>query len=298
MIYKNRIKIGAVPYLNAKPLIYTLPKNDPNLQLSTAVPSQLADQLQAGHLDVALIPSIEYLRDKNYRIIPNISISSHGPVRSVKLFSKVPIEKLQRVALDTSSRTSRALLKILLAEKYGLNPEYTSYAHRSPIHDTDADAVLLIGDTAMQQSEEGWYTLDLGEEWHSMTGTPFVYALWVTHPQPLPRGGITKENAVLDDIPQILQQAKQEGLLLIPEIAQVEASKLNLPESLCREYLTQNIGYDLNEAELSGLRLFYNYAVKLGLTKSEIEIAFTKPPVKAPAFKHGDETGFVLVKKL
>jgi chorismate dehydratase len=298
MIYKNRIKIGAVPYLNAKPLIYTLPKNDPNLQLSTAVPSQLADQLQAGHLDVALIPSIEYLRDKNYRIIPNISISSHGPVRSVKLFSKVPIEKLQRVALDTSSRTSRALLKILLAEKYRLNPEYTSYDHRSPIHNSDADAVLLIGDMAMQQSDEGWYTLDLGEEWHSMTGTPFVYALWVTHPRPLPRGGITKENAVLDDIPQILQQAKQEGLLLIPEIAQVEASKLNLPESLCREYLTQNIGYDLNEAELSGLRLFYNYAVKLGLTKSEIEIAFTKPPVKAPAFKHGDETGFVLVKKL
>jgi chorismate dehydratase len=288
----------------------------------------LADQLQAGHLDVAIIPSIEYIRpnfssnlffgkeksplsplskggrgvvgvrglyqkkqrgslikrkekfqDENYQIIPNISISSHGPVRSVKLFSKVPVEKLRRVALDTSSRTSRALLKILLAEKYRLNPEYTSYDHRSPIHNSDADAVLLIGDMAMQQSDEGWYTLDLGEEWHSMTGTPFVYALWVTHPRPLPRGGITKENAVLDDIPQILQKAKQEGLKLIPEIAQIEALKLNLPESLCREYLTQNIGYDLNEAELAGLRLFYNYAVKLGLTRSEIEIAFAKTRV-------------------
>jgi len=273
MARKNRIKIGAVSYLNAKPLIYTLPKacprakrrDDSNLQLSTAVPSQLADQLQAGHLDVALIPSIEYLRGKNYRIIPNISISSHGEVRSVKLFSKVPIEKLQRIALDTSSRTSRALLKILLAEKYGLKPEYTSYAHRSPIHDTDADAVLLIGDTAMQQSDEDWYTLDLGEEWYSMTGMPFVYALWVA-----------KGNVVLDDIPQILQRAKQEGMQLISEIAQIEAPKLNLPESLCREYLTQNIGYDLNEAELLGLRMFYDYAVKLGLTKFEIEIAFVK----------------------
>ena len=273
MARKNRIKIGAVSYLNAKPLIYTLlnarpqakQRDNPNLQLSTAVPSQLADQLQSGHLDVALIPSIEYLRGKNYRIIPNISISSHGEVRSVKLFSKVPIEKLQRVALDTSSRTSRALLKILLAEKYGLNPEYTSYAHRSPIHDTDADAVLLIGDAAMQQSEEYWYTLDLGEEWYAMTGMPFVYALWVA-----------KGNVVLDDIPQILQRAKQEGMQLIPEIAQIEAPKLNLPESLCREYLTQNIGYDLNEAELAGLRLFYDYAVKLALTKFEIEIAFVK----------------------
>ncbi|MFQ6044012.1 MAG: menaquinone biosynthetic enzyme MqnA/MqnD family protein, partial [Candidatus Poribacteria bacterium] len=179
MANKKRIKIGAVPYLNAKPLIYTLPGDDPNFQLSTAVPSQLADQLQSGHLDVALIPSIEYLRGKDYRIIPNISISSHGIVRSVKLFSKVPIEKLQRVALDTSSRTSRALLKILLAEKYGLYPEYTSYTHRTPIHNADADAVLLIGDAAMQQSEENLYTLDLGEEWHSMTDMPFVYALWV-----------------------------------------------------------------------------------------------------------------------
>jgi chorismate dehydratase len=261
MIHKNRIKIGAVPYLNAKPLIYTLPKDDPNFQLSTAVPSLLADQLQAGQLDVALIPSIEYLRP-NFsfllerekkslnRIIPDISISSHGPVRSVKLFSKVPIEKVRRVALDTSSRTSRALLKILLAKKYGLNPEYTSYDHRSPIRNTDADAVLLIGDAAMQQSDENWYTLDLGEEWHSMTGTPFVYALWVA-----------KGNVILDNILPKLQQAKQEGLQLIPEIAQIEALKLNLPESLCREYLTQNIGYDLNEPELTGLRLFYNYAV-------------------------------------
>lgn len=265
MVHKNRIKIGAVSYLNAKPLIYTLPKNDPNIQLSTAVPSLLADQLQAGRLDVALIPSIEYLRDKNYRIIPNISISSHGTVRSVKLFSKAPIEKVQRVALDTSSRTSRALLKILLAEKYGLNPEYTSYAHRFPIQDTDADAVLLIGDAAMQQSDEGWYTLDLGEEWYLMTGMPFVYALWVT-----------KENTVLDYIIQKLQQAKQEGLQLIPVIVQVESLKLNLPESLCREYLTQNIRYDLNEAELVGLRLFYDYAVKLGLAKFGFEIVFAK----------------------
>ena len=276
MAHKSLVKIGAVPYLNAKPLIYTLPRacprakrrDDLNFQLSTAVPSRLADQLQAGHLDVALIPSIEYLRAKDYRIIPNISISSHGVVRSVKLFSKVPIEKLQRVALDTSSRTSRALLKILLAEKYGLNPEYTSYAHRSPIHNTDADAVLLIGDAAMQQSDEGWYTLDLGEEWYLMTGMPFVYALWVA-----------KENAVLDDIPQILQQAKQEGLQFIPQIAQTEAAKLNLPEPLCLEYLTQNISYDLNETELAGLRLFHNYAVRLGLAESEIEIAFAKARV-------------------
>jgi chorismate dehydratase len=117
----------------------------------------------------------------------------------------------------------------------------------------------------MQQLDEDWYTIDLGEEWHSMTGTPFVYALWVT-----------RENAVFDNIPAILQQAKQEGLKLIPEIVRIEAPKLNLPASLCREYLTQNIGYDLDEPELAGLRLFYNYAVKLGLAKSKIEIKFVK----------------------
>jgi len=261
MAHKSRIRIGAVPYLNAKPLIYTLSRDDPNFQLSVAVPSLLADQHQAGQLDVALIPSVEYFRAKNYRIIPNISISSNGPVRSVKLFSKIPIEKIQRVALDNSSRTSRALLKILLTEKYRLNPEYISYNHQHPIGNTGADAVLLIGDTAIQQSDGDYYTLDLGEEWHTMTGLPFVYALWVT-----------KEKAVLAEIPQILQQAKREGLELIPEIVRLESLKLNLPEHLCLEYLTQNIRYGLNQAELAGLHLFYKYAIKFGLAKPIPEV--------------------------
>ncbi|MBC8460092.1 MAG: menaquinone biosynthesis protein [Deltaproteobacteria bacterium] len=278
MASESCVRIGAVSYLNAKPLIYTLPQNNPNIQLSTAVPSRLADQLKAGQLDVALIPAIECFRHSGYRIIKNISISSHGAVRSVKLFSKTHIHNIQRVALDISSRTSRALVKILLAEKYGLRPQYTEIritnyelriTNKRQEHAGDllsmgqADAVLLIGDAAMQQSEKGLYILDLGAEWQAMTNRPFVYALWVA-----------RENVILSNIPQRLQQAKKEGMKLIPEIASIEAPKLNLPESFCREYLTQNIGYDLDDAELDGLRLFYNYAVKFGLAEPGIEIVF------------------------
>ncbi len=275
----RKIKVGAVSYLNAKPLIYALPKRDAEIQLSIDIPNRLADQLKSEELDVALIPSIEYFRNPGYRIIPNISISSHGEVKSVKLFSRTPIEKIRRVALDTSSRTSRGLLKILLREVYELTPEYISYIPRQNMEcknsvfanseiserkkDIFADAVLLIGDAAMQQSTKGLYTIDLGVCWLNFTRKPFVYACWVA-----------RQNVELGDIPQRLLQAKGEGLKHISDIAQQEAPKLGLPEEACRDYLTHNIRYELGKAEMEGLQLFYKYAVKLDLAEPGREFVF------------------------
>jgi len=262
----HKVKIGAVSYLNAKPLIYTLPRIDTEIQLSIDIPSRLADQLKSEELDVALIPSIEYFRNPGYRIIPDISISSHGEVKSVKLFSRKPIEKIRRVALDTSSRTSKALLKILLKEQYELTPEYIPYIPRKSMkckNSVFADATLLIGDAAMQQLTEGLYTLDLGACWLNFTRMPFVYACWVV-----------RQNVELRNIPQRLLQAKREGLKHISEIAQQEAPKLGLPEEVCSDYLTHNIQYELGKAELEGLRLFYQYAVRLDLAEPGRKIVF------------------------
>ncbi len=266
------VRVGAVSFLNTKPLIYPLLNKDipTDMSLSVQVPSQLASLLKSGKLDVGLIPIIEYFRspDAGYRILPDISIASHGNVLSIQLFSHVPIQEIQRVALDTSSRSSIALLKILLAEQYGLHPEFTacdpSVNPNAPEVSRYGEAVLLIGDAALRQLNTTQYSLDLGAAWHEFTGLPFVYACWVA-----------REGVDLGEVPEVLQTAKARGIPQIPEIARMESPKLGLPESLCRDYLQKHICYDLGECELAGLQKFYQLAVKHGLAEPGATVLFT-----------------------
>src|SRR5437773_8775754 len=144
------LRIGAVNYLNTKPLIYDLPLLAPEAELILDVPSRLADQLSEGSLDVALIPVIEYFRAGSYSLIPNIAISSRGPVLSVTLFSRVPWPEIRSVALDEGSRSSSALAQILLRKRYGMDPAIAPLPIDAPAEAADADAVLLIGDRAMR----------------------------------------------------------------------------------------------------------------------------------------------------
>src|SRR5438477_12742908 len=143
------IRVGAVNYLNTKPLIHDLERIAPEVELSLAVPSRLAVQLAEGDLDVALIPAIEYFRNRTYSIVPDISIASRGPVLSVTLFSRVPWPKIRRVALDEGSRTSAALTQVILRRRYGVHPEVLPLLIDHSAEDVEADAVLLIGDRAM-----------------------------------------------------------------------------------------------------------------------------------------------------
>lgn len=259
MAQKGRVRVGAVSYLNTKPLIYPLSNNclmqsEEEIELFLDYPSRLADDLKIGNLDVALIPIIEYFRNPGYRIVPHISISSRGPVRSIRLFTNAPIESIRRVALDTSSRSSRALVQIWLAEKYHLHPEFTPCSPSVDPWSVDADAVLLIGDAAMGLSCRADSALDLGAEWQEFTGLPFVYACWSA-----------REGVNLRSVPQMLQCAKQLGINKIPEIARIEAQKLGLPEDICQDYLTNHIFYDLGGAEIAGMMKFYDLAVKYDL---------------------------------
>jgi chorismate dehydratase len=258
------VRIGAVNYLNTKPLIYDLEKLAPEAELVLDVPSRLADWLAEGRLDVALIPVIEYFRSGSYSIVPNIAIASRGPVLSVTLFSRVPWSGIRRVALDEGSRTSAALGQILLRRRHGLNPEVVPLPLEKSAEESDADAVLLIGDRAMRACLPGFaHAFDLGQEWQDWTGLPFVYAVWSV-----------REGSDLVIVESALIEAKRRGCAHIGEIAQREAPLLGLDAGFCRRYLGNIIHFDLGPREQAGLHHFYMLACELGLARRGINLEF------------------------
>lgn len=266
------IRVGAVNYLNTKPLIERLTDFAPIIELSLALPSRLATQLAAGTIDVGLIPVVEYFRGNHYRLIPNIAITSRGPVLSVTLFSRVPWSEIRSVALDEGSRTSAALTKILLHTRYGVNPTFEPLPIDTPADDLSTDAVLLIGDKAMRACLPGYaFAHDLGKEWTDWTGLPFVYAVWAV------RAGVE-----LGDAEQAFSRAKEHGLAHVGAIAHREAPLLGLDPGFCRRYLETVIGFDLGPAELAGMRRYQELATELGLVANHVG-GFTTEAQRTPS---------------
>ena len=259
----KKLRLGVVPYMNAKPLIYGLSQQTNSIELSFEVPSLLPTMLNNDQIDVAIIPSIEYFRSGNYAIIPDISISSCGSVESVKIFSKVPIQNIRTAALDKSSLTSCALTKIILKEQYHLSPQYTQWNKQYNISGTNADAVLLIGDNAMKVTDNEYVTLDLGQAWFEYTGLPFVYAVWVV-----------KRDRCIPGINKMLKSAREAGIRSVKELAATESHRLQLTQERCLNYLTKSIRYNLGKEEIKGFRAFYQHAVSLGLAPKGVEIVF------------------------
>jgi chorismate dehydratase len=261
------IRVGAVSYLNAKPLYYRLNEFAPGVALEMDLPSRLADRLAAGAIDVGLIPSIEYLRgaEHGYEILPGFAIAAWGAVRSVKLFSRVPYERIERLALDDGSRTSQALTQVWLDARYGIRP------HRIeplPIGvsalESTADAVLVIGDRAMRVPESPFHAaVDMAEAWKELTGLPFVFALWVVRP------GVD-----LGGLPEALARCRAEGLKHADELAGTYGPRLGLDRVLCYDYLTRALSYDLGELEVAGLRRFAAMAARLGLAPEGVDLVF------------------------
>lgn len=258
------LRIGAVSYLNSKPLIEDLAELARDTELILDVPSRLADDLSAGELDVALIPSIEVLRDADYEIVSDACVATRGPVLSVKLFSRVPVDQVRTLALDEGSRTSATLARILLAERFGVRPQTELLPLGFATEDTAADAVLLIGDRAMQPPRERFVaTWDLGEEWTRWTGLPFVFAMWAA-----------RRDCELGDVEEALCLSRDRGVERIADIARREAPKLGVTEELARDYLAHNLHFTLGSAERAGLRLFHELSVKLGLAPEGVEFVF------------------------
>jgi chorismate dehydratase len=261
------IRIGAVSYLNARPLYHRLTEFAPGVVLTMDVPSRLADRLGRGELDVALIPSIEYLRGAagGYEILPGFAIAARGPVRSVKLFSRVPFGAIDRLALDAGSRTSQALARVWLDAAQGVRPRRIEELPLGvPVQESTADAVLLIGDRAMQVPDERFFAVvDLAEAWHAMTGLPFVFALWVT------RRGVE-----LGGLPGALARSRAAGLAQAGELAAVHGPRLGLDVATCFDYLTRVVSYELGAPELAGLCRFARQAAALGLAPEGVDLVF------------------------
>ncbi len=261
------LRLGAVAYLNARPLLHGICDRLAGSELVLGHPSRLADALARGDLDVALIPSIEYLRgaSRGYRVVPGVAIGALGPVHSVKLYSRVPLTSISRLALDGSSRTSQALARVWLAEVHGV---YPPTIEELPIGvsalESTADAVLVIGDQAMRLPEASFLTVtDLGEAWFSMTGLPFVFALWVV------RAGV-RESGLND----ALRACRDEGLAAAEEIVVRHAPALGITRETGLNYLTRILCYELGAEQIEGLLRFRDKAAALSLVSGGVELAF------------------------
>jgi len=260
------LRFGAVSYLNTKPLIETLPDR---LQgwgtLTLDLPSRLASDLWAGDLDVALIPSVEYLRGGDrFEMVSNAAIACRGPVWSVRLLSRVPMRQVRTLALDEGSRTSAAMAQVLLYEMYGLRPETIPFPIGASPESVDSDAVLMIGDRAMHPArgvyKEIW---DLGDRWCRWTELPFVFAMWVA------RAELMSNPKTRQAIEEALNQSRDEGLGRFEEIAAREAADQGLTNDDLHRYFAENLHFHLGNGENLGLQSFQHRAVSLGLVPSD-----------------------------
>ncbi|HYU80194.1 MAG TPA: menaquinone biosynthesis protein [Vicinamibacterales bacterium] len=249
------VRLGAVSYLNTKPLVDGLQDRPDLFSLRFDLPSQCASLLHDGQIDVGLIPAIEYLRG-DYFIVPDIAIGSDGPVSSVAVFSRVPVERIETLALDTSSKTSVALTRILCAHKWRIAPTITPGDPNLRAMLAHADAALVIGDPALDVDPlpPGVEKIDLGTEWKAFTRLPFVYAMWAG------RAGAVGSAHVAE-----LQAARDRGVGHVAAIAQdVSGGDAGRARKVER-YLRDNLKYPLGEREIEGLERFYRFAAELGL---------------------------------
>ena len=260
------IKIGVVSFLNTLPLIYGMDNNlvRNNFQLIRDVPSRLADDLRDQILDLALIPAIEYAKSReDYGIVPNICIGADGPVKSVSLFFRKEISDIKNVALDTSSRTSVALAKIILAEKFDIHPTYIDTRPNLENMLQVADAAVLIGDVALEAGAHYSHWIDLAEEWKEWTGYPFVFAVWAGR----------KDEWNLEQLAPFYK-SKELGIKNIDKIATEYASGHNHSREFYQTYLQDHIQYDLSEDHIEGLKAFWEMAFYHGLTEQIPDIDF------------------------
>ena len=256
-------RIGAVGYLNTRPLVHGL-ERDEALAVRFDVPSTCAALLHSGEVDLAMIPSIEYLRG-DYRIVPGVAIASVGDAASVALFTQVPVTRIGRIALDTSSRTSVALLRVLCAERFGIAPTFVTHGPALADMLRVADAALLIGDPCLYADHValGVQKVDLGAEWLAHTGLPFVFAFW------------TGREASIDPwLCRKLQLARDRGIEAIDEIARDYSAGDPRRERVSRDYLRHSMKYDLGEPHVEALRRFYASAAAIGLVPAAREPAF------------------------
>ncbi|MHB8640651.1 MAG: menaquinone biosynthetic enzyme MqnA/MqnD family protein [Candidatus Acidiferrales bacterium] len=292
-----KLRISIVEYLNTAPLVWGFTEGPlaGKYDLSFTVPSQCAEALRRGDVDVAIMPAIEYQRMEGVVILPGMSVAAKGEVRSILVVAKKPIDRVKRIALDTSSRSSAALVRLLTAGHWGIDPEFVDAAPDPPAMLADADAALVIGDPALRialkmeflfakkprdgaccqgDAEDlpvpGYpsvFVYDVAYQWREMTGKPCVLALWAGR-----RDKITPQ--VVADF----QASKQFGLEHIEDIAEGASVKLGLPADSLESYLRDNIDFSLDDENLAGLNLYFEKCAAAGLTPRARPVEFVLAP--------------------
>jgi chorismate dehydratase len=249
------VRLGAVSYLNTKPLVQGLDQRPDLFSIRFDVPAQCAALLHEGRVDLGLIPAIEYLRG-DYRIVPGVAIGSDGEIASVAVFSKVPVAQVATLALDVSSRTSVALTRVLCARRWHIAPKLVPAEPDLRSMLSRADAALVIGDPALSidPAAHGLTKVDLGSEWRALTGLPFVYAMWCG-----------RDGAASSEHVQALNGAREQGQAAVNDIARAEGQGDRGREERALRYLRDNLKYGLGESELAGLRRFHELAAECDL---------------------------------
>ncbi|HEY9420564.1 MAG TPA: menaquinone biosynthesis protein [Thermoanaerobaculia bacterium] len=251
-----KLRVGIVNYLNSKPLAWGFLKGHHADLFAPSFhpPALVARLLGQGNLDIGLIPSIEVQRIPNLRVLPDMCIAARHEVRSVILVSRVPLEDVRRVALDQNSRTSATLLRILMRERWGLDPEYL---HERPDPDrmlAEADAALIIGDPALRVDRDRYLIVDLAAEWNALTGLPFVFAVWAVRPE-----------VEIPDLPFYFKSSLRYGLSSLDTLVRESAAEMGLDTSEVRSYLTENLSFFLRQEEIAALEEFYRRAHAHGM---------------------------------
>jgi chorismate dehydratase len=302
----GKLRISVVEFLNTAPLVWSFTEGPlaGKYDLSFTVPSQCAESLQRGDVDVAIIPAIEYQRMDDVVVLPGMAVAAKGEIRSLLVVAKKPIERARRIALDTSSRATAALVRMLAAGYWNISPEFVDAAPNPSEMLQDADAALMIGDPALriaikmdtlsgkvprgEQCCQGdpdelpvpgfemLFVYDVAQQWKEMTGNPCVLAIWAG-----------RREAMTPEVAADFLASKEYGVARIPEIAEAASMKLELPAKDLATYLAEHIDFSLDADNLAGLELYYQKAAALGLIPRVRAVEFVAPVLSA-ATRHGD----------
>jgi chorismate dehydratase len=273
----KRLRISAISYLNTVPLMWDFeheggssPEARSGFDVSYTLPSQCAASLRVGSADIGIIPSAAYASITGLAILPGVAIASRRAVRSILLVSKVPVEEIRTVALDTSSMTSVALTKVLFSKWWGGDRSFDAMAPDIEAMLKKHDAGLVIGDPALKIDRSSYVAYDLAEEWIRFTGKPFVFAFWAV------RQAALKGTPRDLDLAAVFQESRDHGLRpkSVQQIARDWAPRVGLNEDEVKRYLTQNIHYSLDRDCLDGMHLFYEYARECGALPTAPPLCF------------------------
>jgi chorismate dehydratase len=309
----KKLRVSIVEFLNTAPLVWGFTDGPlaGRYDLSFTVPSLCAEALRSGQADIAIIPAVEYQRIPNLVLLPDMAVAAKNEVRSILLLAKKPVQLARRIALDTNSRSSVALVRLLCRGLWNISPEFVDAAPDPAAMLADADAALLIGDPALririqmdalhekQSAAPGsgccdgdaadlpvpgvdtLFLYDVAHQWREMTGNPCVLAVWAGRPE-----------AVTPEIVADFLASRDYGLSHIGDIAEGAALKLDLPPNALESYLRESIDFSLDAENLAGLRLYFQQCADLGLTPGLRPVAFAAHPATPVA--RGKRAGTVI----